>query len=638
MATRDPKQQILPSVRGRVTSRVVDQYFKPQVEPVVSQASKELVQSLGNVIPSLAKYNNQRYDFEAEDNKIEGSEAQKRLKKSFKDAVKDGDIPEGANPYFILAYNEMEVEDLGNKFSSQFKDIYANNLGELLENPDANSLNVLLDENLDKWSVDNNVWGYDSKTVLEKFEPKINALRSQLNAQLSQQRISLIQDKASETIKSNIYTSIEEGLSIVPTDATGASSTLQYSNIGSIINEKLLAMSEVKDQKSLNDLAITTIITYANENLDADALEIAEYISTVNGKSLADIPAYIDLITKAEASILNKIEQAENFKFTQNKRAEDELLKNTINEFTELFYSSEEPMSPADVDEFLKDKPDFKIKKEIMQHYNSYTDFEIQDNKNVYDDLVTKISLDPYDPNIIADINEAVKDKDITGATAMSLKKEYNQIRNGADSALLLTSDFNELLSDGIKLITKADTVYGSGDSAEVERLNKASGRFRNSFSRRARVIAYDLETNPKYAELAGWEKEVKFEELLLKEYERQTKLYNNFKIPNNELKTEKKLNQATAKATYPVRTADIMKRGAEVQTDLTNINNKIINITTIEDGIEDINGIVYTKEYKEQELKRLNAEKQALIRSEKLIEQESSKLFNNNPELIPTE
>jgi len=634
MATRDSKQQILPSVRARVTSRVVDQYFKPQVEPVVSQASKELVQSLGNIIPALRGYNEKRI----EDNRIEGSEAQKRLKKSFKDAVRDGDIPEGANPYFIEAYNELEVEDLGNKFSSQFKDVYANNLGELLENPDANALNVLLDENLDKWSVDNNVWGYDSKTVLEKFEPKINALRSQLNAQLSQQRISLIQDKASETIKSNIYTSIEDGLSIVPTDATGASSTLQYSNIGSIINEKLLAMSEVKDQKSLNDLAITTIITYANENLDADALEIAEYISTINGKSLADIPAYIDLITKAESSILNKIEQAENFKFTQNKRAEDKLLKDTINEFTELFYSSEEPMSPADVDAFLKDKPNSKIKKEIMQHYNSYTDFEIQDNKNVYDDLVTKISLDPYNPNIIADINEAVKDKDITGATAMSLKKEYNQIRNGADSALLLTSDFNELLSDGIKLITKADTVYGTGDSAEVERLNKASGRFRNSFSRRARVIAYDLETNPKYAELAGWEKEVKFEELLLKEYERQTKLYNNFKNDNDELETKKKLDLATAEATYPVRTADLMKRKAEVQTDLTNINNQIINITTIEDGIEDINGIVYTKEYKEQELKRLNAEKQALIRSQKLIEQESSKLFNNNPELIPTE
>jgi len=630
MATRDPKQQILPSVRAKVTSRVVDQYFKPQVEPVVSQASKELVQSLGNIIPALRGYNEKRI----EDNRIEGSEAQKRLKKSFKDAVRDGDIPEGANPYFIEAYNELEVEDLGNKFSSQFKDVYANNLGELLENPDANALNVLLDENLDKWSVDNNVWGYDSKTVLEKFEPKINALRSQLNAQLSQQRISLIQDKASETIKSNIYTSIEDGLSIVPTDATGASSTLQYSNIGSIINEKLLAMSEVKDQKSLNDLAITTIITYANENLDADALEIAEYISTVNGKSLADIPAYIDLITKAESSILNKIEQAENFKFTQNKRAEDKLLKDTINEFTELFYSSEEPMSPADVDEFLKDKPDFKIKKEIMQHYNSYTDFEIQDNKNVYDDLVTKISLDPYDPNIIADINEAVKDKDITGATAMSLKKEYNQIRNGADSALLLTSDFNELLSDGVELITRADAVFSKDDSAEVERLNKAGGRFRNSFSRRARVIAYDLETNPKYAELSGWEKEIKFEDLLLKEYERQTRLYNSLKLDQN----EKKLDQATAEATYPIRTADIMKRGAEVQTDLININNQIIKITTREDGIEDIDGIVYTKEYKEQELKRLNAEKQALIRSQKLIKQESSKLFNNNPELIPTE
>ena len=77
MATRDSKQQILPSVRARVTSRVVDQYFKPQVEPVVSQASKELVQSLGNIIPALRGYNEKRI----EDNRIEGSEAQKRLKK-----------------------------------------------------------------------------------------------------------------------------------------------------------------------------------------------------------------------------------------------------------------------------------------------------------------------------------------------------------------------------------------------------------------------------------------------------------------------------------------------------------------------------------------------------------------------------
>ena len=237
MATRDPKQQILPSVRGRVTSRVVDQYFKPQVEPVVSQASKELVQSLGSVIPSLQRLDKQRYEFEAEDNKIEGSKAQSLLKKNFKQAVADGDIPEGANPYFVIGYNQLEVKDLGKKFISYIKDEYAQNQGQFLDDPNPDVLNNFIDEKLDAWSVENNVWGYDSKTVLENFEPSVNGVRSELNSILSSQRLGVMSTKFNQIFGSQIVNDIEEADNlVVPEDYVG--SDTDYRNNVIALNKK----------------------------------------------------------------------------------------------------------------------------------------------------------------------------------------------------------------------------------------------------------------------------------------------------------------------------------------------------------------------------------------------------------------
>ena len=523
MATRDPKQQILPNVKSRVTSRVVDQYFKPQVEPVVSQASKELVQSLGNVIPSLAKYNNQRYDFEAEDNKIEGSEAQLKLKKDFKKAVKDGDIPEGANPYFVIGYNEMEVKEKARSFDSYLRNEYALNQGDLLDSVDPEALNTFIDDKLDVWSVENNIWGYDSKTVLEQFEPKVSGLRNELNSVLTSQRLAKYSEKFDQLLGVEFGDIINSGQLVnVPEDFVGIDADYTNRVIATKIIGSIENYSGVKDIVKINDNLIATTIANAEENLSLSMLDIPRFIET-GGGNLYEIPKYKKLLEASRKKILRELDK----NGTDATKAKDDKRKKDITAGKDDFIAWHReqvnegtiPSSP-EVDAWLKNNNPEKINEietYVFSFQQSYGDRSIQDDGDALESIKRKMILDPYDTTLENIIDTAMINKDISADTNIALKKELKLQRNGVDALFLDEESYQLKLSQGMKLISGGDAFNELNPALATE-------SFEQSFTTRARVISAYVAEN--FSDLPDFEQKMKFEELISQEYRTQLEIY----------------------------------------------------------------------------------------------------------------
>ena len=105
-----------------VTTSAVDTFYAPpklSVDPSINA----LANSLSSIVPSLRRYSIQQDELAKEEAKGEAAVAfRKNNMKSFKQAVKEGKIPEGANPYFVEAYVQQELIQK----ATQFKDeLYA---------------------------------------------------------------------------------------------------------------------------------------------------------------------------------------------------------------------------------------------------------------------------------------------------------------------------------------------------------------------------------------------------------------------------------------------------------------------------------------------------------------------------------
>jgi len=553
MATRDPKQQILPSVRGRVTSRVVDQYFKPQVEPVVSQASKELVQSLGSVIPSLQRLDKQRYEFEAEDNKIEGSKAQSLLKKNFKQAVADGDIPEGANPYFVIGYNQLEVKDLGKKFISYIKDEYAQNQGQFLDDPNPDVLNNFIDEKLDAWSVENNVWGYDSKTVLENFEPSVNGVRSELNSILSSQRLGVMSTKFNQIFGSQIVNDIEEADNlVVPEDYVGSDTDYRNNVIALKINQKINEFRDVKDIVALNTETVASIIAYAKENLDEDILDIAKLLKTSGDSSLYDIPKYTTELENAYYWILSKQEKDRQDRKTRDKDIRNEKIQTGKDSFVEWYdsqaFDGNVPSSQETQLWLLENNLNTinELATFVKSYENAYDGQALKSDKDTLESFNRLIVLNPYDETIIDQLERALEAKEINATDFKNFKNELQDQRNGADAKFLDNEIYTNLLNLGQRTLLK-------GEAFQQINPSLGSGAFQISFTKRARVISNYIDAT--YGDLPEFEREQKFIALIEQEYSRQ--LNNYFKAVETDKfdeDAETSLQNARLISSYPVK------------------------------------------------------------------------------------
>jgi hypothetical protein len=120
MAPRVQVDTQLGRVAGRPTSSPVDQFV--QVNP--NGGAAQLARALQDFAPEVRKIGLQQADIRAEDSKKEGAALAQRLslqKKTFEQAVKEGLIPRGANPFFFAGVKEQFGRVQAGNFASDLR-------------------------------------------------------------------------------------------------------------------------------------------------------------------------------------------------------------------------------------------------------------------------------------------------------------------------------------------------------------------------------------------------------------------------------------------------------------------------------------------------------------------------------------
>ena len=170
MPTRNSRPQVesgLPQAPGlKPAAQAVDSYdprlSKPLVEfgrPDPHNSWMDLAKGLGQLEPTLLQYqrvmqHNENFDAEAKGHEIyEQTKAENNGRVAFKQAVTDGEIPAGANPYLVKGYQRAFLRDTAADYHMALKQAYMND-PKVRDSDDPAVLNQFVQGVRDKFRTD----------------------------------------------------------------------------------------------------------------------------------------------------------------------------------------------------------------------------------------------------------------------------------------------------------------------------------------------------------------------------------------------------------------------------------------------------------------------------------------------------
>ena len=136
MAIKDPNPEFNQMPEMTIETVDYNMFYKPDAKPV-SSGLKELSKSLAGLVPSLTNYAITEEIKQSEREKNKAIADYNSNKNAFKQLVKSGKIPEGANPHYFNKMMELDLTNKARQFKNEF-DLFAseNKLEENLT-PDA---------------------------------------------------------------------------------------------------------------------------------------------------------------------------------------------------------------------------------------------------------------------------------------------------------------------------------------------------------------------------------------------------------------------------------------------------------------------------------------------------------------------
>ena len=134
-------QSQLPQAPGlKPASQAVDSYDPRLTKPLVTfekpdphNSWTDLARGLGQLEPTLLSYqrtlqHNENFDQEVQGHDLyERAKAEHKTRVQFKQAVSEGIIPSGANPFLVKGYQRASLRDLASDYSSALQMAYAQN-------------------------------------------------------------------------------------------------------------------------------------------------------------------------------------------------------------------------------------------------------------------------------------------------------------------------------------------------------------------------------------------------------------------------------------------------------------------------------------------------------------------------------
>ena len=164
-------------------------FYKPQTADV-SSGLKELSKSLASIVPSLTNYTI------TEEIKLSEKEKNKAIadynsnKDAFAQLVKNGKIPEGANPHYFNKMMELDLTNKARQFKNEFDEFTSQN--SLEENLTPDAWNEVYETKLKEFFEREKIGNYDQVAQAKAFFNQTSAFRNEREQQHMAKRMAFI--------------------------------------------------------------------------------------------------------------------------------------------------------------------------------------------------------------------------------------------------------------------------------------------------------------------------------------------------------------------------------------------------------------------------------------------------------------
>ena len=329
-----------------VTSRVLDPFYVPQRKPV-SKAAGDIAKALSGVVPQLA------FKEETEE-QIERTEAEAQADvdfrnnniKDFKTLVKNGEIPLGANPYYIKKYVNNSLREKARTFKDELFLAYENQ--GIDSQIGSSSFNDFYKKFAQEFSDKNGLALYDSVNIAEGFIPYAEATRSNLQSQHIQGRVAEIEKQQKEKLENHVENSIldtknldEEALDRALINFPKAKDldfedkqTLYMAQSIQTELDEYIALG--LDPRVANGLVVDKVIKISKIEMNENYLDVLNNIITNDSSRLAG--SYKDDILEAKYNIEDLKDQKEANDYATYQRNKTLRKEDTLNKFVNNNY------------------------------------------------------------------------------------------------------------------------------------------------------------------------------------------------------------------------------------------------------------------------------------------------------------
>ena len=201
-----PELNLTPEL-PEVVSRDFNLFFKPDPEPEIA-GLKEFTRSLDNFVNDAGT--KIVIGKELEQKNINVAQAQKDYienKKKFRDAVKDGEIDETANPYYIEKYKELTLNEMANKFSDSLNKNYVDK--KVLNDLRDGAFDTFYKSELDAFIKENNLGFFTPMELESGFFSETSSYRNILENRHKQNQLSKFKEDFKDKTNSRIYGILE---------------------------------------------------------------------------------------------------------------------------------------------------------------------------------------------------------------------------------------------------------------------------------------------------------------------------------------------------------------------------------------------------------------------------------------------
>ena len=427
-------QAELPEVR----STDFNLFYRPEQAPIDKSVSlfAKTIDNFVNGAGTAMVINAEKKEKELSE--AEALEAFNKNRLGFNDAVKRGEIPKEANPYFQEKYKELTLNKKAKEFEAEIYRKYADPEFNVLDNPDPQAFDKFYNDQLKLFVEKNNLGAFDALQLEKGFFSETSKSRNSLSNTHLQNQMSKIGEEYKNNFKENIQGKFDKNKS--------------NEDIGKDISDFILDATK-------NGLGKSTARKYLLESLDewsknTGDLEFAERL-------LRDLPNHLKLGTDAIGNVkglqdnLDKLKENIDTRILQ--RDKDENTKLQIQESNDTLEASTFADKYDTYSEALED-PEFKDfsrnkQNKIFEEYESREqDFDSQTDPRVEDEFYRLLEKNKF-PEAQKFLN-----KNITNMTSndySNFRTELNAFKFSEKDGLL-ASEYFKHYKKKIEGITKS--------------------------------------------------------------------------------------------------------------------------------------------------------------------------------------